>query len=582
MKSINSITACLFIVQSQLVAGDVSLTGNCETLNDAENTASSGQRPGCNNESLANDSPIDYEIFYGLNESHSRNWVQTNGDRVIGITYFQQFEGSSDEGTLIYKTINLDGSGDVDSVTTGQRLEKSVLLYDSLFSPHIFVARSDDLDQVIDHHYKNDFDKWQSETITHFNNLGGRFIYELSADTGPDHSFHLLILKTRSDIDSDDYWNAWINSYLYHMTNSNGTWQRQLIHNYDMAYTYDHYIKSSGRQDIKVDNDGYVHVTFSQQINASDDPSRLLYATNKSGTWDIEVALNNDYGPRDDAGWFPSLCLDNDGVPHISCMYVNRVHTYSAVYCKLLLLKRLGSNNWQCEVIAEHDDGYYGTDGRNFTGALSHLVFDDENTPHLVFSDIASSHWGYQRLNVGNIRYGVFRDGDWEIKTIYRQPLPTGFLSATEMHGMCLVVSELTDTIRVIGEELEITSAFQYTSNLLDFSWAKVPADNTNVRGEYGNSVPDQYYLSQNYPNPFNPGTWIEFYLPRRSNVAISIYNLLGQQINTLVSRELTAGSHSVYWNGADCHGSTVSSGIYFYRFRSDDYVETKKMLLLK
>jgi hypothetical protein len=414
-------------------------------------------------------------IYYGLNESHSRSWAQINEDGIVGIAYFQRFEDSENEGTLIYKTIHPDGSENTDSVTIGTRLEKSVLLYDSLSSPHIFVAKSDDFDQVIDHYQKNGNGQWQSETVIHFYNEGGKFIYELSADTGPGHSFHLLLLKTRSDVDSDDFWDAWINSYLYHLTNATGVWEKELIHNYDTAWTEDMYIKSSSRQDIKVDDDGHVHVTFSEQINATETPSRLRYASNKTGAWELEIALNYDYGPSDDAGWFPSLDIDTSGTPYISCMYVNRVPTLSAMYCKLFLLKRLGDNDWQYEIIADRDDGYYGGDGRKYTGALSHLVFDEANTPHLVFSDIASTHWpGSQLLNVGNIRYGVLEDGVWNFTTIYRQPLPTGFLSATEMHGMCLTISEETGTIRVIGQELEITGAYQYTCSLLEFAWDNV------------------------------------------------------------------------------------------------------------
>jgi len=419
---------------------------------------------------------IDYEIYYGLNDSHSHSWVQENSQGVVGITYFQRLEGSGHDGFLNYRTIHPDGTVDSEIVTYGTRMERSVLLYDVLARPHIFVAQSNNTDQVIDHYYKSDAGLWQSEAIFHFYNWGGKFIYELSADLGPDNSFHLLVLKSRSDIDSDDYWDAWIDSYLFHLSNADGSWKIELIHNYDMAYTYDHYIKCSCRQDMEVDDDGFVHVVFSQQINAADDPSRLLYASNKSGAWKIETALSNDYGSRDDAGWFPSLCLDNEGTPYVSCMYVNRVYTYSAVYCKLFLLKRVGDGVWQRQVVAEYDDGYYGSDGRRFTGALSHLVFDSDNVPRIIFSDIASSHWNpYQRLNVGNIRYAVYRDGAWDIKTIYRQPLPAGFKDATEMFGECLVVSDLTDTVRVIGVELVVTGENQYTCSLLDFAWSESP-----------------------------------------------------------------------------------------------------------
>ena len=139
--------------------------------------------------------------------------------------------------------------------------------------------------------------------------------------------------------------------------------------------------------------------------------------------------------------WFPSLALDASGTPHAACVYINRVQTYSATYSKLLLLTRLERGNWRCEVIAGRDDGYYGGDGRSYTGALAPLVFDEGNRPRVVFSDIASTHWAFQRLNVGNIRYGIRESGGWRTRTLYRQPLPTGFTQATEMHGLILALA---------------------------------------------------------------------------------------------------------------------------------------------
>jgi len=523
----------------------------------------------------------DIIIHYGLNDSHSRSWVQENGNGDVGISYFQRHEGSPDQGTLIYKVIQPDGTADIDSVTQGRRLEKSVLLFDSLGNPHIFVAQSNNTDQVIDHHYRDASTVWQSETIIHFYNEGGKFIYELSAAKGPDHSFHLLILKTRSDIDSDDFMDAWINSYLYHLTNATGTWVKELVRNYDMAYTYDMYVKTSSRQDIKVDKDGYIHVTFSEQLRHPNDRSRLWYGTNKTGVWEFEVALNSEYNTRDDAGWFPSLCLDNNGVPYISTVYIDVVHTGSATYCKLYLLKRLGDDNWQAELIADRDDGYYGHDGRKYTGGLTHLVFDEQNTPHIIFADIASSHWPVlnQRLNVGNIRYGVFDNGVWVFQTIYRQPIPTGFYTATEMYGMCLVVSDQTDLIRVIGQELIITGSNQYTCGLVEFAWSSGPVD---VPEDSHAPLPGRCSLFQNYPNPFNGATAIEYDLSLQSRVKLSVCNLLGQQIKVLVDDELPAGSHAITWDGTDSRGKNAPTGVYFCRLEADDFAETRKMLLVK
>lgn len=88
--------------------------------------------------------------------------------------------------------------------------------------------------------------------------------------------------------------------------------------------------------------------------------------------------------------------------------------------------------------------------------------------------------------------------------------------------------------------------------------------------------------LSQNYPNPFNPATRIEYTIPSRCRVTLIVFNVLGQQIITLVDRMQSAGSHSVLWDGTDGHGRSVSSGLYFYQLSFDDVVDTKKMMLLR
>jgi len=97
----------------------------------------------------------------------------------------------------------------------------------------------------------------------------------------------------------------------------------------------------------------------------------------------------------------------------------------------------------------------------------------------------------------------------------------------------------------------------------------------------YG-SLPSRFQLLQNHPNPFNPITTIGYTLPRRSTVKIDVYNLLGQRVKTLVDQEKPPGSYSVTWNGTDAAGEAVSTGVYFYLLRAGDYVETKKMVLLK
>jgi len=98
----------------------------------------------------------------------------------------------------------------------------------------------------------------------------------------------------------------------------------------------------------------------------------------------------------------------------------------------------------------------------------------------------------------------------------------------------------------------------------------------TSVR-EIAGELPSSFSLSQNYPNPFNPTTTIEYALPRSGDVVLAIYNLRGEEVSRFADGEQPAGYHSVIWNAAN-----VASGIYFYRLQAGDFVQTRKMVLLK
>ncbi|MGA7719784.1 MAG: T9SS type A sorting domain-containing protein [Ignavibacteriaceae bacterium] len=94
--------------------------------------------------------------------------------------------------------------------------------------------------------------------------------------------------------------------------------------------------------------------------------------------------------------------------------------------------------------------------------------------------------------------------------------------------------------------------------------------------------IPKQFAVSQNYPNPFNPSTVINYALPKSSNVIIKIYNILGQEVKTLINSESQAGYYAVQWNGDNNFGHSVSSGVYIYRVEAGQYIKTMKMMLLK
>ena len=94
--------------------------------------------------------------------------------------------------------------------------------------------------------------------------------------------------------------------------------------------------------------------------------------------------------------------------------------------------------------------------------------------------------------------------------------------------------------------------------------------------------VVDEYQLEQNYPNPFNPNTLIRYSVVKPSQVSLKIYDVLGREVKTLVNQEQVNGIYEANWNGEDNLRNKVSTGVYFYRIEAGDYVDTKKMLLIK
>ena len=89
--------------------------------------------------------------------------------------------------------------------------------------------------------------------------------------------------------------------------------------------------------------------------------------------------------------------------------------------------------------------------------------------------------------------------------------------------------------------------------------------------------IPTEFSLSQNYPNPFNPSTTIRYGLPEKAHVRLEMFNVLGQWVASLVDEVQEAGYHFVRFDGTG-----LASGLFFYRLRAGDFVETKRFLLLR
>ena len=139
------------------------------------------------------------------------------------------------------------------------------------------------------------------------------------------------------------------------------------------------------------------------------------------------------------------------------------------------------------------------------------------------------------------------------------------------------------DIVIEVGENMNwvLTSESGKENTLEGTGEITVPTEETFTL-ERKAIIPIAYILHQNYPNPFNPITSLRYDLPEQAQVTLTIYDLMGRVVRTLVNIEQTAGYKSIQWNATNDAGSPVSAGVYLYKIQAGEFVQTKKMVLLK
>lgn len=153
-----------------------------------------------------------------------------------------------------------------------------------------------------------------------------------------------------------------------------------------------------------------------------------------------------------------------------------------------------------------------------------------------------------------------------------------GVTGASNQEGKIFEIDQTTGT----GTELGTGVGFNHTVGIA-FS---INGPVASIDSE-DDVVPRAYSLSQNYPNPFNPATKIEYSLPIASEVQLVVYNILGQQVVSLVNEQKSAGNHSIIWNADGSNSVKLSSGVYLYKLKAtgidgSEFQQTRKMVLLK
>ncbi|MFC2119447.1 T9SS type A sorting domain-containing protein [Bacteroidota bacterium] len=225
--------------------------------------------------------------------------------------------------------------------------------------------------------------------------------------------------------------------------------------------------------------------------------------------------------------------------------------------------------------------------GIYFLDSLTGFVcgYENHGTGNISGPIYKTSDGGFSWYLVASVGYGAFGSLAYCIGT--------NSLYAVGNGGSPYGVGQIRKSTDIGNNWFEIECPTTEYLNRVTFTENKgwiVGRNGTILTSLVSSSVEETDYLSefnllQNYPNPFNPNTTIKYQVPELTFVTIKVYDVLGNEIVTLVNEEKPAGSYEVEFDAANLpnrQGSALTSGIYFYQLKAGDYVETKKMVLLK
>jgi hypothetical protein len=206
--------------------------------------------------------------------------------------------------------------------------------------------------------------------------------------------------------------------------------------------------------------------------------------------------------------------------------------------------------------------------------------FNNNNKPDIVVGWIDS----LAGINRGCFRIGWDIDASGNIDTVgYDLGIISESLDSDEHQGAGIVIDSINSNSKkdLIFLSISNPAGENKVFYRVGYDVGITPPDtslsknNTNLLA--GNALPTEFWLSQNYPNPFNPSTTIEYAIPRDSKVTLVLYDILGREVQRLVDGFITAGYHKEIFNA-----SKLSTGVYFYRIMAGNFIQTRKMLLLK
>lgn len=232
-------------------------------------------------------------------------------------------------------------------------------------------------------------------------------------------------------------------------------------------------------------------------------------------------------------------------------------------------------NSWEAHFVGTTQISFLWDSNWHRIYPSAALSVDDPDVMYVTYMAVADTTADYFNYDVfvqrsvdggktWGRRYNVTMTRDTELDEVYPQ------LASLATNEECYLIFESPDYNTITVDPADDQADYK---NRVYF--ATVSAEHLDVEAEV--PLPERISLAQNYPNPFNPSTVIEFTLPRKSDVSLKVYDLLGNEVATLFEENADAGYHAVTWRGAE-----RAAGVYIYRLQAGSDTRTKKMVLLR